>query len=132
MSDDGKIIELLRTAAPAAPPAELRERVIAGARNARGRARRGWLVSAGIAAAWLAIVVSGFVVERREATVTAALFDGAREPAAVREADAFAREFRDIPGAEGLAERMLVCRVETGPALWTAQVRAELKTLSKE
>lgn len=132
MSDEGKIIELLRAAAPAAPPVELRGKVLAGARDARRRARRGWFAAAGIAAAWLAIVVSGFVVERREATVTAALLDGAREPAAVREADALAREFRDIPGAEGLAERMLVRRVETRPVWWTAQVRAELKTLSKE
>ncbi len=106
MSDDGKIIELLRAAAPAAPPTELRGKVLGGARDARRRTRRGWFVSAGIAAAWLAIVVSGSVVERREATVTAALLDGARLPAATREADAMARAFEDLPGAEDFARRM--------------------------
>jgi hypothetical protein len=78
------------------------------------------------------VIVSGTLAEHRESARTEMLLDGSRESTAQREADAFAAEFRDIPGAERLAQRMLVCRVQTGPARWPAEIRMELKTLGKE
>ena len=115
MTDDRKIIELLREAAPDAPPSELREKVLTNARDARRRSRRGWFVATGIAAAWLAIVVTGLALERHETLETAALIDGGRESD-----DALARDVEDVPGAAELVQRMRLMADSTPPASWAA------------
>jgi hypothetical protein len=132
MNEDEKILSLLREGRPAGPQAGVRERVVAAALDVRRRERRRWLRVASAAAVWLVVIVSCLLAERRESARTEMLVDGSRESSARREADALAAEFRDIPGAKGIAERMLMCREETEAALWAAQIRAELKTLSEE
>ena len=76
-------------------------------------------------------MVAGSVVESRESSRTAMLVGGPRESSARSEADALAREFSDLPGGGRLAGRMLICRAETNPASWAAQMRSELQNLKR-
>ncbi len=116
MSDDRDILRLLNEGRPEGPRPDLREKVLAAARDARRRERRWWGRVLASAAVWLVIVVTGAALEHRESARTAALVHGSRESAAQRDAEFLARELRDIPGAEALARRMLLARAEPAPS----------------